>query len=131
MGARVSPTPRYRCRDQYVGPRASFGHCPRRASLQSKTAPIRTRGVAPSTRHAQSQEAIRPRGTEGRQILGATTQEQCRSKRARDAQRIKMNQIMVRTAWLESENEKLSVKLNESLAEQERLKARLGVYEEV
>jgi len=53
------------------------------------------------------------------------------AKRARDAQRIKMNQIMVRTAWLESENEKLSVKLNESLAEQERLKARLGVYEEI
>lgn len=53
------------------------------------------------------------------------------AKRARDAQRIKMNQIMVRTAWLEKENETLSVKLNESLAEQKNLKARLGVYEEV
>merc|ERR1719374_25170 len=46
------------------------------------------------------------------------------AKRARDAQRIKMNQIMVRTAWLEKENEKLSAKLAESLAEQEQLKER-------
>jgi hypothetical protein len=53
------------------------------------------------------------------------------AKRARDAQRIKMNQIMVRTAWLEKENEKLSVKLSESLAEQEKLKERLSMYEEV
>jgi len=53
------------------------------------------------------------------------------AKRARDAQRIKMNQIMVRTAWLEKENEKLSVKLSESLEEQEKLKERLRMYEDV
>lgn len=52
------------------------------------------------------------------------------AKRARDAQRIKMNQIMVRTAWLEKENEKLSAKLAESLEEQERLKERLSMYED-
>jgi len=53
------------------------------------------------------------------------------AKRARDAQRIKMNQIMVRTAWLEKENDKLSAKLAESLAEQENLKERLRLYEKV
>jgi len=51
------------------------------------------------------------------------------AKRARDAQRIKMNQIMVRTAWLEKENEKLTAKLAECLAEQEKLKARLAIHE--
>jgi len=53
------------------------------------------------------------------------------AKRARDAQRIKMNQIMVRTAWLEKENDKLSAQLAESLAEQQRLKERLRLYEKV
>jgi len=51
------------------------------------------------------------------------------AKRARDAQRIKMNQIMVRTAWLEKENEKLTAKLAESLAEQEKLMGRLAMHE--
>jgi len=53
------------------------------------------------------------------------------AKRARDAQRIKMNQIMVRTAWLEKENDKLTAKLAESLAERERLEERLAMYEKV
>ena len=39
------------------------------------------------------------------------------------------NFLQVRTAWLEKENDKLSAKLAESLAERERLEKRLAMYE--
>ena len=51
------------------------------------------------------------------------------AKRSRDARRIKENQIAMRAAYLEKENEKLREELDKVKEDNARLLARLAKYE--
>ena len=51
------------------------------------------------------------------------------AKRSRDARRIKENQIAMRAAFLERENEKLKEELDKMKNENKELKSRLTKYE--
>lgn len=53
------------------------------------------------------------------------------AKRSRDARRVKENQIAMRAAFLESENDAMKVELETLQAENEELKIRLAKYETV
>ena len=51
------------------------------------------------------------------------------AKRSRDARRIKENQIAMRAAFLERENDKLKEELDKMKSENKELKSRLTKYE--
>jgi len=74
----------------------------------------------------KSKKVFVPDDAKDEKYWARRTKNNVAAKRSRDARRIKENQISLRAVFLEAQNQELERKLKEALAENAKLRARLG-----